>query len=765
MGASACSVSKNERPVDADDAPGCCSSSKDPDTSVVPGSNDGGGCCSCSYANADLHTTEEKLAADDLLPAPWTEHADDESSKRKPKWLKTKFGSRTRTLAADKLTDTKGCTSLKNDELMPFQIVVDTMWPFATRSIENLLKTKLEQQIAGQVYELTSLAGFKFSECDLGKKKPAIKHITTRGKGDTVQFVLDLVWDAADAHIAVQVGALHAGLKGVLIKCSVLVGLMPLLEVLPIVGGVSVTFPDPPDLKWRWTGIGVAFPQNLVKKAIEDALVDLMVLPYMIFTEIPPEDKEDRPKMDEYSSPAPLGVLRVELVEASDLHPADMNGLSDPYVVIKIGRGSYRSPVKYKSLNPKWGEFCGADFMIFNMEQKVKISVYDSDSYSKDDHLGSVYIPAGVGIPAEEDVRRCPTVAEMMEFHNNAWWPLDISDSSYKHKYKSQLRVNCKFMRVAPQADKMAQVEVESVPVSCPKRCGLTDKGGYRSVCALCNTGATPYCLGGGCGGPKFKTCRSCKFAVCEDCIISQRPACGLLQITLLGATIPLDHAEAGGHIVTLKFEGVKLSSPPATAEWGDESWQITKADAARKLNKEGGLSPSMIARCLDSDEKEIEWMCKEDDKTQTQNKQVAPQRGGARRSGANGAVWGHNYYFLVKNSNLDEAKLTITYEEVNKKTTLTNEMVLSRDLLKDAGGDVHGGSQHKTVGFSQEVDWALQSGKGESHDVKLQLNVQLSALGSNLLQDTRDVLESAPSAKNISTTTRASTAAGLGLY
>jgi hypothetical protein len=728
---------------------------------VVPGSDDGGGCCGCSYSNADLPATEEKLAADDLLPAPWSEkHTDDENPNRKPKSLKTKYGSRSRTLAADKLTGTQGCTSLKHDELMPFQIVVDTMWPFATRSIENLLKTKLEQEINGQVSELTSLAGFKFTVCEFGKTKPVIQHISTRGKGDTVQFVLDLVWDAADSHIAVQVGALHAGLKGVLIKCSVLVGLMPLLEVLPIVGGVSVTFPDPPDLKWRWTGIGVAFPDRLVKQAIEDALVDLMVLPYMIFTDITPP--EDRPKhMDQYSSPAPLGVLRVELVEASDLHPADMNGLSDPYVVIKIGRGSYKSPVKYKSLNPQWGEFCGADFMIFNMEQKVKISVYDSDSYSADDHLGSVYIPAGVGISAEDDVRRCPTVAEMMEYHNNAWWPLDITDSKHKHKYKSQLRVYCKFMRVS---DKMAQIE--SVPVTCPKRCGLTDKGGYRSECALCNTGATAYCLGGCGGGPKFKTCRSCRFAVCEDCFTTQRPACGLLQITLLGAEIPLDHAEAGGHIVTLKFEGVKLVSPPALPEWGDESWQITKADAARRLHKEGGLTPRTIARCLDSDENEIEWMCNKDDRasTPTQNKQVAPQRGGARRSSVKKAVWGHNYYFLVKNSNLDEAKLTITYEEVNKKTTLTNEMVLSRDLVKDAGGEASGRSGHTALGFSQEVDWTLQSGKGKSHDVKLQLNVQLSALTSNLLHGTRDNV-TVPKARRTSQSLRCSTAAGLGLF
>jgi len=529
--------------------------------------------------------------------------------------------------------------------------------------------------------------------------------------------------------------------------------------VLPIVGGVSVTFPDPPDLKWRWTGIGVAFPQKLAKSVIEDALVDLMVLPYMIFTDItPPEDRVKN--IDQYSSPAPLGILRVELVEASDLHPADMNGLSDPYVVIKVGRGSYKSPVKYKTLRPQWGEFCGADFLIFNMEQKVKISVFDSDSYTADDHLGSVYIPCSFS----EDTRRCPTVAEMMEY-DFSWWHLDISDSGFKGKHDSQLRVRCKFMRVA---DKRALVE--SVPMNCHKGCGLTIKGGNHFECSLCNKGASPSCFGG-CGGQKIKHCRSCRFAVCEECLVSQRPACGLLQITLFGATIPDEHAESGGHIVTMKFEGVRLASPPALPEWGLGDWQITKADAAKNLHKLGGLSPSVIARCLGSSETEISWMCSESDtqsnskdsqnKTPNQKKQVAPspraspadRRGGAKSS-VKKVAWDHNYYFLVKNSNMDEARLTITYQEANKKATLTNDMVLGRDLLS---------KKSYTAGFGQEVDWSLQSEKGHDHDVTLQLSVQLSALSPNLLQSTRETEAKIPGVQT-NNFTRCSTAAGLGL-
>jgi len=46
------------------------------------------------------------------------------------------------------------------------------------------------------------------------------------------------------------------------------------------------------------------------------------------------------------------------LVQATDLHPADINGKADPYVVIKLGKSEVKDKENYisKQLNPVFGK-------------------------------------------------------------------------------------------------------------------------------------------------------------------------------------------------------------------------------------------------------------------------------------------------------------------------------------------------------------------------------------------------------------------------
>ena len=44
------------------------------------------------------------------------------------------------------------------------------------------------------------------------------------------------------------------------------------------------------------------------------------------------------------------------MVQARRLQAADSNGLSDPYVVVKVGSHSARSRTVLKSLEPHWNE-------------------------------------------------------------------------------------------------------------------------------------------------------------------------------------------------------------------------------------------------------------------------------------------------------------------------------------------------------------------------------------------------------------------------
>lgn len=47
------------------------------------------------------------------------------------------------------------------------------------------------------------------------------------------------------------------------------------------------------------------------------------------------------------------------LPQATDLHPADINGKADPYVIIKLGKTEIRDKENYisKQLNPVFGKY------------------------------------------------------------------------------------------------------------------------------------------------------------------------------------------------------------------------------------------------------------------------------------------------------------------------------------------------------------------------------------------------------------------------
>ena len=93
------------------------------------------------------------------------------------------------------------------------------------------------------------------------------------------------------------------------------------------------------------------------------------------------------------------GTLKIILKEGIDLKAADVNGKSDPYVIVKCGGQEIKSSVVQRSLNPKWNETLTiygkmSDFLATD----IIVRVYDKDTFSKDDPLGD----ATVGLHIQE---------------------------------------------------------------------------------------------------------------------------------------------------------------------------------------------------------------------------------------------------------------------------------------------------------------------------------------------------------------------------
>ena len=77
--------------------------------------------------------------------------------------------------------------------------------------------------------------------------------------------------------------------------------------------------------------------------------------------------------------------LLVTVVKGVDLESKDSNGLSDPYVILKVGTTRCRTQVVPETLNPEFNE----TFVLrVNQFEPVRVEVWDHDQLSQDDFEG-----------------------------------------------------------------------------------------------------------------------------------------------------------------------------------------------------------------------------------------------------------------------------------------------------------------------------------------------------------------------------------------
>lgn len=101
----------------------------------------------------------------------------------------------------------------------------------------------------------------------------------------------------------------------------------------------------------------------------------------------------------------PIAVLVVQVLQGRALLPKDRNGLSDPFLAIRVGTTRYTSPTVYKSLNPVWGPHAPdapAEGTVVgearlervvdcNFRERIEIVVWDRDRLRKE-YMGEISI-------------------------------------------------------------------------------------------------------------------------------------------------------------------------------------------------------------------------------------------------------------------------------------------------------------------------------------------------------------------------------------
>ena len=141
-------------------------------------------------------------------------------------------------------------------------VAVEKMWEYIEKSIEKLLKEDITNLIRD---ELPLMNSFEFTKCKFGSHTPRFGPLKVRAKDNCVELLIDMHWIAAGAEIEVAMGTMKLGMKDIELHGPILLVFCPLMSELPITGGMSITFPDPPALSWKWTGLGKALAVDVIR--------------------------------------------------------------------------------------------------------------------------------------------------------------------------------------------------------------------------------------------------------------------------------------------------------------------------------------------------------------------------------------------------------------------------------------------------------------------------------------------------------------------
>ncbi|KAK5642921.1 hypothetical protein RI129_009088 [Pyrocoelia pectoralis] len=160
-------------------------------------------------------------------------------------------------------------------------------------------------------------------------------------------------------------------------------------------------------------------------------------------------------------------LIRVYIVKAIDLHPMDINGKADPYIVLQLGAKRVSDKENYvsKQLNPVFGK-CFEFEATFPQDSLLTVQIFDWDLVSSDDMIGETKIDLENRFYSRHRAT-CGLALKYEEDGYNAW-----RDPMKPTQILSKL---CKDARIDPPVYMPGNVKVGriTVPVHVDEDCDL----------------------------------------------------------------------------------------------------------------------------------------------------------------------------------------------------------------------------------------------------------------------------------------------------
>ncbi|CAJ1957832.1 unnamed protein product [Sphenostylis stenocarpa] len=283
---------------------------------------------------------------------------------------------------------------------------VENIWPIC---MEQIASQKILFPIIPwflEKYKPWTAKEAVFQHLYLGRNPPMFTEIRVLRQSEDDHLVLELgmnflTADDMSAILAVKLrkrfgfgmwAKLH--ITGMHVEGKILVG-VKFLPTWPFLGRLRICFVEPPyfqmTVKPMFThGLDVTelpgiagWLDKLLSIAFEQTLVEPNMLVVDVEKFVSPEP-ECWFSVDEKE---PVAYAKIEVIEASNMKPSDLNGLADPYVKGHMGVYRFRTKIQRKTLTPKWHEEFKIPIISWESDNVLVIAVRDKDHFY-DDILG-----------------------------------------------------------------------------------------------------------------------------------------------------------------------------------------------------------------------------------------------------------------------------------------------------------------------------------------------------------------------------------------
>eukprot|EP00928_Gymnodinium_smaydae_P061323 TRINITY_DN45425_c0_g1_i1.p1 TRINITY_DN45425_c0_g1~~TRINITY_DN45425_c0_g1_i1.p1 ORF type:complete len:848 (-),score=85.63 TRINITY_DN45425_c0_g1_i1:142-2685(-) len=259
-------------------------------------------------------------------------------------------------------------------------IVVSKLWCKVEIAVQTLLRQTVEPSI--QEAMPAGFRGIHFSKFTLGKAKPRFGplRILDRFGGRAIELVLGVTFDS-DCDIAITVAMASAGIRRLRLRGELVIKLHPLIDEMPVVGGISMYFLDTPQIDLDFTGLGnIADCPGLarvVRNAISSAVAGVLTLPNVISVCVGTEEQGVDASLIKQASP--VGMLKVSVLSASGLAQVGWHRQRNAFVRVSVGPEFWRSSTIHSD-EPAWGSGDTCELLVYDYATRVHIEALDEPS-------------------------------------------------------------------------------------------------------------------------------------------------------------------------------------------------------------------------------------------------------------------------------------------------------------------------------------------------------------------------------------------------